>query len=76
MDILFVVSCGTIGRKAKLARVAKGLRQIDVASQTGTQVSDVINLEKDRLPLVLPYKVHRILRAPELEDGEDDGPQD
>lgn len=38
----------TEGQKAKLARIAKGLRQVDVASKARVTVTDVVYLEKGR----------------------------
>lgn len=67
-DIL-VVNCQTLGEKVKIARTAKRLRQIDVASQTGVNVSDVINLEKNRVRIIAKYKVELILKLLGIVDG-------
>lgn len=67
---ILVINCETLGEKAKLARVSKRLRQIDVASRTGVQVADVTNLEKNRLHIIAPWKLDLILKALGLEDGD------
>jgi transcriptional regulator with XRE-family HTH domain len=63
-DVL-VISDLTLGRKVRLARIAKGLRQIDLASMTRLQVLDVSNVEMDRS--VHLWKLKRILRTLELD---------
>ena len=55
----------TLGRRVRLARVAKGLRQLDLASITGLNPSDITNIELDRS--VYPWKMNRVLKALELE---------
>ncbi len=55
----------TLGRRVRLARIAKGLRQLDVASLTRLQPSDVCNVELDRP--VYRWKLARILEVLELE---------
>lgn len=55
----------TFGRRVRLARIAKGLRQIDVASVTGLTPADVCNIERDRP--VHRWKMKRILAALDLE---------
>lgn len=55
----------TLGRRVRLARVAKGLRQLDLASITGLNPSDITNIELDRL--VYLWKLNRVLKALELE---------
>ena len=45
---IFVVTNITEGEKAHLTRLAKGLRQVDVASLAKVNVCDVTALEKDR----------------------------
>lgn len=59
----------TLGRKIRLARIAKGLRQLDVASQTGLNPVDISNVELDRS--IRRWKVHRILEAVGLTEGVD-----
>lgn len=59
---MFVTNCGTLGEKARLARLALHLRQIDVASKTGVNTSDVINLEKGRMRILPQYKIDAILK--------------
>ena len=49
----------TLGRRVRLARIAKGLRQLDVASITGLNPGDVCNVELDRP--VHRWKLKRIL---------------
>ena len=48
MNDVFVVTGITQGEKARLTRLAKGLRQIDVASLAKVNVCDVTALEKNR----------------------------
>ena len=55
----------SLGRRVRLARIAKGLRQIDVASTTGLTPGDVCNTELDRP--VHRWKMKRILAALDLE---------
>ena len=45
---VFIALDMTEGQRVKLTRVARGLRQVDVASQAKVTVSDVVCLEKDR----------------------------
>ena len=45
---IFVVTGISEGEKARLTRLAKGLRQIDVASLAKVNVCDVTTLEKNR----------------------------
>ncbi len=47
------------GQKIRLTRLARGLRQIDVASQANVQPIDITRLEKGRY--VLPVRRKRIL---------------
>ncbi len=54
------------GMKFRLTRLAKGLRQIDVASQANVQPIDVTRLEKGRY--VLPTRRKRILAVLGLDD--------
>lgn len=68
---ILIINCATLGEKAKLARISRRLRQIDIASQTGLQVADITNLEKNRLHIIPPWKLEIILRALGLlEDGD------
>ena len=55
----------TLGRRVRLARVAKGLRQLDLASITGLNPADITHIELDRS--VYPWKLNRVLKALELE---------
>lgn len=57
----------TPGEQVRLTRIALGLRQIDVASQAGVTVIEVIRLEKDGY--VLPTRRMQILTVLGL-DGE------
>lgn len=54
----------TWGRRVRLARVAKGLRQLDLASITGLNPPDISHIELDRS--VYPWKLNRVLRALQL----------
>lgn len=55
----------TLGRRVRLARVAKGLHQLDLASITGLNPSDITHIELDRS--VYAWKLNRVLKALELE---------
>jgi transcriptional regulator with XRE-family HTH domain len=57
-DILVLTDISE-GMKIRLIRLAKGLRQIDVASQANVQPIDITRLEKGRY--VLPTRRKRIL---------------
>ena len=57
-DILVLTDVSE-GLKFRLTRLAKGLRQIDVASQANVQPIDITRLEKGRY--VLPTRRKRIL---------------
>ena len=57
-DILVLTNVSE-GQKFMLTRLAKGLRQIDVASQANVQPIDITRLEKGRY--VLPTRRKRIL---------------
>ena len=61
MDAVFVVTNISQGMKAKLTRIAKGLRQIDVAAAARVDIIDISRLEKDRY--VLPTRRKRILEV-------------
>lgn len=59
------------GQRAKLARLAKKLRQIDVASQANVQPIDITRLEHDRY--VLPTRRKRIMAVLGMDnDNEND----
>lgn len=45
---IFIINGLTEGQKAKHARIAKGFRQIDVASLAKVNIHEVTALEKDR----------------------------
>lgn len=49
-DILVLTGISE-GQKFRLTRLAKGLRQIDVASKANVQPIDITRLEKDRYVL-------------------------
>ena len=69
-DILVLTNVSG-GQKIRLTRLAKGLRQIDVASQANVQPIDITRLEKDRY--VLPTRRKRILAILGLDnDNESD----
>jgi len=55
----------TLGKRVRLARIAEGWRQIDVASRAMVSPGDVSNVEQDRP--VHPWKLRRILEALGLE---------
>ena len=38
----------TFGRRVRLARIAKGWRQIDLAAAAGLSPVDIVNMEHDR----------------------------
>jgi hypothetical protein len=58
-DDILVLDGLTAGQKARFTRLAKGLRQIDVASQANVQPIDITRLERGRY--VLPTRRKRIL---------------
>jgi len=69
MSDVFILTDVNEGMKAKLTRVAKGLRQIDVAAAAHVDCIDITRLEKGRY--VLPARRKRILTVLELlEDTE------
>ncbi len=45
---IFVITGISEGEESRLARIAKGLRQVDVASLVNVNVCDAAALEKDR----------------------------
>lgn len=67
-DILVLTTLSD-GQKIRLTRLAKGLRQIDIASQANVQPIDVTRLEKDRY--VLPTRRKRMLTILGMDDGSD-----
>ena len=68
-DILILTNL-TEGQKVRHLRLAKGLRQVDLASKAGVSVEEVIGLEKDRY--LLPTRRKRILIALGLWEGAGD----
>jgi hypothetical protein len=58
-DNILVLDGLSAGQKARLTRLAKGLRQVDVASQAKVQPIEVTRLENDRY--VKPTVKARIL---------------
>ena len=67
---IFITSGLSEGERIRLARLAKWLRQIDVASQAGVTVGEVCNVEKDRY--VTPERKVRILKLLGLLDNENE----
>ena len=59
MSEVFILTDVSEGMKAKLTRVAKDLRQIDVAAAARVDCIDITRLEKGRY--VLPTRRKRIL---------------
>lgn len=60
------------GQRVKLARVARGLRQVDIASQARCTVADVVCLEKDRyLPRMRKEKILEVLGLLDNENKRD-----
>ena len=59
MTDVFIITGVSEGMKAKLTRIAKGLRQIDVAAAARVDTIDITRLEKGRY--VLPTHRKRIL---------------
>ena len=59
MSDVFILTDVNEGMKAKLTRIAKGLRQIDVAAAARVDTIDITRLEKGRY--VLPTRRKRIL---------------
>jgi len=70
MGDIFVISGVSESTKAKLMRIAKGLRQIDVAAAARVDTIDLTRLEKDRY--VLPTRRKRILAVLGLVDDDDE----
>ena len=67
-DILVLTGISE-GQKALLTRLARGLRQIDVASMAKVNTIDVTRLEKDRY--VLPTRRKWILAVLGLDDDDE-----
>lgn len=65
---VFILTNVSLGQQAKLARIAKGLRQIDVASKAGVTTQEIIRLEKDSY--VLPTRRQKILAILGLVDND------
>lgn len=55
----------TLGKRVRLARIAKSWRQVDVASRAAVSPGDVSNVEQDRP--VHRWKIKRIFEALDLE---------
>ena len=69
-DDIFIATGLSQGERIRLARLAKWLRQIDVASQAGVTLGEVCNCEKDRY--VTPDRKARILKVVGLLDDDDE----
>ena len=67
---IFITSGLSEGEKIRLARLAKWLRQVDVASLAGVSLVEVTNAEKGRY--VTPERKERILKIVGLSDNEND----
>lgn len=68
MDDVFVVTGISEGEKARLTRLTKGLRQIDLASLAKVNVCDITALEKNRyLPRTRKRRILAVLGL--LDDG-------
>ena len=67
-DILVLTNVSE-GQKIRLTRLAKGLRQIDVASKANVQSIDITRLEKGRY--VLPTRRQRILNVLGMDNEND-----
>lgn len=73
MNDIFVLTGISEGEKARLTRLAKGLRQIDLASLAKVNVCDITALEKDRY--VLHARRNRILVVLGLSENDDENNQ-
>ncbi len=71
MNDIFVVTGISEGEKARLTRLAKGLRQIDLASLAKVNVCDITALEKNRY--LLRTRKRRILAVLGLLDNDNEG---
>jgi len=67
---IFILTGISEGQKVRLTRLAKGLRQIDVASVAKVNTIDVTRLEKNRY--VLPTRHKRILAVLGLLDDDNE----
>ena len=54
----------SLGRRVRLARITRGMRQLDLASLTGLNPGDVVNIEHDRP--VHYWKLRRVLDTLEI----------
>ena len=54
----------SLGQRVRLARITRGMRQLDLASVTGLNPGDVVNIEHDRL--VHYWKLRRVLDTLEI----------
>jgi hypothetical protein len=70
-DEILILSGINEGQKVKLPRLAKGFRQIDLASIARVNPIDIPRLEKGRY--VLPTRRKRILEALGMEEKNDSG---
>jgi transcriptional regulator with XRE-family HTH domain len=69
-NTLAIFSNITTGEQARLTRLAKRLRQIDVASQANVTVQEIIRLEKDNY--VRPTRRKRIMAVLGLDEADSD----
>jgi len=68
---VFIALDMTEGQRVKLTRVARGLRQVDIASLAKCTVADVVCLEKDRyLPQTRKDKILEVLGLMGNSDGQ------
>jgi transcriptional regulator with XRE-family HTH domain len=70
-DEILILTGINEGQKVRLTRLAKGLRQIDLASVAKVNPIDVTRLEKGRY--VLPTRRKRILTALGMDEKNDSG---
>ena len=54
----------SLGQRVRLARITRGMRQLDLASVTGLNPGDVVNIEHDRS--VHYWKLRRVLDTLEI----------
>ena len=54
----------SLGQRVRLARITRGMRQLDLASVTGLNPGDVVNIEHDRP--VHYWKLRRVLDTLEI----------
>jgi len=69
-DEILITSGLSEGERIRLARLAKWLRQVDVASLAGVSLVEVTNAEKDRY--VTPERKARILKLLGLLDNDNE----